>query len=181
MGVHEAYHRSAANRALHWAFIPLELWAVIKLLSCVGLGPLGDAALVAIVVVAPIYLVTEPLLGALMVLFLVAARGLALRFMASSPAWGGLIAAAVFAVTFAAQLRLGHGVFEGGRDDTDKNLAELGKTRNPVPILLVFYYHLVEIALAAGYRPALARDIRRFTEAELAALAPSTDRAPGSP
>lgn len=170
MGVHEAYHRSAVNRALHWAFIPLELWAVLKLLSCVALGPLGDAALVAVVLVAPIYLLTEPVIGTLMVLLLVAGRGLALHFMASAPGWGALIAGGVFAAAFAAQVRIGHGVFEAGRDDTDKNLTELRRTGNPVPILLVFYYHLVEIALAAGYRPRLASDIRRFTEVEAAAL-----------
>jgi uncharacterized membrane protein YGL010W len=170
MGVHEAYHRNAVNRALHWMLIPFELWAVLALLSRIPLGLLGDAALVAIVLVAPVYLVTEPLLGSCMVLFLLGARALALRLMPSSPAWGALVAAAVFAVTFAAQVRIGHGVYEEGRDDTDKNLAELRRTKNPVPILLVFYYHLVEIALAAGYRPALARDIRTFMDAEMATL-----------
>jgi uncharacterized membrane protein YGL010W len=168
MGVHEAYHLSPANRALHWLCIPLELWAVVTLLAAAPLGPLHDAALVAVVVVAPIYLATEPLLGSLMVLFLASCRALGLRFLALAPSWAAATAALTFALAFAAQIRVGHGIFEGGRDDTKDNLAELGRTKNPIPILLVFYYHLVEIALAAGYRPALDRDIRAYRDAELA-------------
>lgn len=170
MGVHEAYHRHPKNRALHWAMIPFELWAVVKLLSCIPLGPFGDVALVVIVLIAPIYLLTEPLVGALMVLFLFGCRAAALRFLPGAEGWGAAVALVVFAVTFAAQVRVGHTVYEAGLDDTEKNLAELAKTKNPVPILLVFYYHLVELVLATGYRPKLARDIRHFTEIELTAL-----------
>jgi uncharacterized membrane protein YGL010W len=170
MGVHEAYHRTRGNRLVHWACIPLELWAVTKLLSLVPAGPLGDGALVVIALVAPVYLLTEPLLGALMVLFLLGCRALALVTLAGAPLLGGVVAALVFAVTFATQLRVGHGHFEAGLDDTDKNLAELRATKNPIPILLVFYYHLVELALAAGYRPALKRDIDAFAAIERAAI-----------
>lgn len=170
MGAHEAYHRTAGNRLVHWVCIPFELWAVTKLLSLIPAGPLGDGALVVVVLVAPVYLLSEPLLGALMVLFLFGCRALALHLLPGAPLLGAVVAALVFAVTFAAQLRVGHGRFEAGLDDTDKNLAELRKTKNPIPILLVFYYHLVELALAAGYRPGLRRDIEAFTAIEIAAI-----------
>ena len=167
MGVHNAYHRSLANRAIHWAAIPFELCAVVTLLAYVRLGPLRDAALVAIVLVAPIYLATELLVGALMVAFLSGCRLLAMRLLAEAPLFGVAAALVVFAVAFTVQVRVGHGVFEQGRDDTNNNLAELRATKNPIPILLVFYYHLVEIVLATGYRPRLKQDIDAFTAAEI--------------
>lgn len=174
MGIHEAYHRSGANRAVHWICIPLQLWAVTKLLSLVTLGPLHDLALVALFVLAPIYLVTEPFLGALMVLFLYGCRELALRFLPALPVAGAIAATAVFVASFVTQLRLGHAFFEEGRDDTNQNIAELRRTKNPVPILLVFYFHLVEIVLAAGYRPSLKREIDAFAADELRRLADET-------
>ena len=90
------------------------------------------------------------------------------QVLPAQPAAGAALALALFAITFGLQLGLGHRVFERGRDDTAQNLAELSRTRNPVPILLVFYYHLVELFLAAGYRPGLARDLAAFTERERA-------------
>lgn len=47
---------------------------------------------------------------------------------------------------------------------------ELARTKNPVPVLLVFYYHLVEVLFAAGYRPALRREMEAHRDAMAAAL-----------
>src|SRR6185369_9454253 len=49
MGVHKAYHLDPTNRLIHWICIPIELAAVVKLLSLVP-GPV-DLALAAIVLV----------------------------------------------------------------------------------------------------------------------------------
>ncbi len=65
-------------------------------------------------------------------------------------------------------MRVGHGVFEGGRDDTKRNVEELWRTRNPVPVLLIFFYHAVEVAFALGYRPDLAREVERHRQLERA-------------
>lgn len=165
MGVHEAYHQNAKNRFVHWVCIPLELLAVAALLAAIPLGPLRDGALVALVGLAPIYIATEPVLGALMIAFLAGCRWLG--SLALDWSMGGTLVGAVvlFAVTFAIQVRVGHGIFEDGRDDTEQNLAELRRTKNPIPILLVFYYHLVELAFAVGYRPALRAEVERYTAA----------------
>jgi uncharacterized membrane protein YGL010W len=172
MGVHEAYHRSFANRVLHWICIPLELWAVVKLLSLVHIAGPVDLALVVIVVVSPVYLATEAFLGTLMLAFLAGCWWSAGRVFIGAPVWGGAASVALFALTFGVQVLVGHRVFERGRDDTEKNLAEFARTKNPAPLLLVFYYHLVEIALGAGYRPALRRDIAAFTAREVATFQP---------
>ena len=68
------------------------------------------------------------------------------------------------------------GVFEDGLDDTNQNVAELRRTKNPIPIVLVFYYHLVELLFAAGYRPALRDAVAVHTRAELERLAPTRAR-----
>ena len=85
--------------------------------------------------------------------------------------WLVLATTSAVVVSFVIQTRVGHGVFEHGLDDTDHNLAELARTKNPVPILLVFYYHLVEVLFALGYRPALAREMAKHRAAELARMA----------
>jgi uncharacterized membrane protein YGL010W len=167
MGVHEAYHRATLNRVLHWICIPLELWAAVKLLTLVPLGPI-DLGLVVVIAVAPIYLLTEPLIGAVMSAFLGACWWTSHLIVPSAPWIGAAFGVGLFALAFALQVGVGHRIFEEGRDDTSKTLAELRRTFSPIPILLVFYYHLVELFLAAGYRPRLARDIAAFTERELA-------------
>jgi len=168
MGVHEAYHQSLANRWLHWSCIPLELLAIVKLASLASLGGHLDLALVVIAIVAPIYLLTEPVIGTTMVGFLVGCWWLADHGPRFGTGWDVLVAVALFSATFAVQVAIGHGSFEGGRDDTNQNLAEFRTSRNPIPLLLVFYYHLVEIFFALGYRPRLERDVAVFTAREIA-------------
>ncbi len=169
MGVHEAYHQARENRIIHWVAIPLEVWAVTKLLACIELGSV-DLALVALLLVAPIFAIAEPVLGIGMIAILAIFREIALHVLYDSPWAGALMAVMVFGGAFAAQIFVGHRVFEQGRDDTKRNLAELRQTKNPIPTLLVFFYHLVELALALGYKPALREEIARFTSAELDAL-----------
>ena len=167
MGRHEAYHQSAGNRAVHWICIPIELGALVFLFSAAPLPVKGlDLALVLIALLAPIYLLTEPLAGLLMVGFLVACH----RLIATAPLHGAGragLGALLFAVSFAVQVGIGHRFFERGRDDTALNLAEFGATWNPIPLLLVPYYHLVEILLALGYRPSLKQEIAASTREEL--------------
>jgi uncharacterized membrane protein YGL010W len=167
MGVHEAYHQRGANRVLHWLLIPVELWAVVKLLAWVPLPAGLDLGLLVILTIAPVYLATELVLGGLMVGFLLACWTSAGALLVAPSPLAVLGVLLLFAVSFGLQVAVGHGVFEQGRDDTDKNLRELAQTKNPIPILLVFYYHLVEIALLLGYRPALRRQIADFTREEL--------------
>jgi hypothetical protein len=52
------------------------------------------------------------------------------------------------------------------RDDTKKNMEEFHKTRNPIPLILIFYYHMVELVLLAGVKPELKKEIEKFTELE---------------
>jgi uncharacterized membrane protein YGL010W len=162
MGVHEAYHLSRANRIIHWICIPIELWMVVKLLSLV------HVALPVIAVVGLIYLLAEPLAGALMAALLVGMWALPLT--SGRPWLDAALALAGFVAAFVFQTQVGHNVFEKGIDDTKMNLAELRRTKNPIPILLVFYYHAVELLFALGYRPALRRAMESFRSEHLASL-----------
>ena len=64
------------------------------------------------------------------------------------PAWSGVV---VFALGNVVQTRVGHSFEPRGRDDTHINMAEFRRTMNPVPLVLIFYYHWVEIFFAFGY------------------------------
>jgi uncharacterized membrane protein YGL010W len=175
MGVHEAYHLDRTNRVIHWLCIPLELAAVVKLLAAVP-TPV-DLSLIALVVVGGIYLAADVVAGGLMILLLVALRALVLPLTTGRLGVDVAIALGVFVAAFAFQTRVGHVVCERGIDDTDMNLAEFRRTRNPIPLLLVFYYHVVELLFALGYRPALRRSMEAHRAAQLALIDPDPRRA----
>jgi uncharacterized membrane protein YGL010W len=168
MGVHEAYHLSPANRLIHWICIPLELAALLKILTAIP-APV-DLGLLAIALVAAVYLAADLMGGAVMALLLLALRAVVMPLGTGSVGLDVASAAVVFAAAFTFQTRVGHVVFEQGIDDTEMNLAEFRRTRNPIPLLLVFYYHAVELLFALGYRPTVRAAMERHRDAELARL-----------
>lgn len=168
MGVHEAYHLDATNRLIHWLCIPLELGALVKLLTLVP-TPV-DLSLVGIVLVGGVYVLADVAGGAAMVALLLALRALATAIGTGSLALDAAAATGLFVLAFVFQTRVGHGVFEQGRDDTAMNLAEFRRTKNPIPLVLVFYYHAVELLFAAGYRPAVAATMHAHRDRELRRL-----------
>lgn len=168
MGVHEAYHLDPTNRLIHWICIPLELAALLKLL---GLVPAQvDLGLVAVVLVGVVYVAADVGAGVAMTGLLLALRALASPLTTGSALADATLAAVLFAAAFTVQTRIGHDVFEAGIDDTAMNLAEVRRTWNPIPLVLVFYYHALELLFAAGYRPALAAAMEHHREAELARI-----------
>jgi uncharacterized membrane protein YGL010W len=168
MGVHEAYHRDPINRVIHWVCIPIELAAVVKLLGSIP-APV-DLGLVAITLVGVLYVLADVGAGAGMTLLLLGLRALVTPLTTGSTPLDALLAIVVFGAAFVVQTRVGHGVFERGIDDTEMNLAELARTKNPIPILLVFAYHSLELLFAVGYRPALRARVDRHRSGELARI-----------
>jgi uncharacterized membrane protein YGL010W len=168
MGVHEAYHLHPINRLIHWICIPLELAAVVKLLGVVP-APV-DLGFVTIVAVGVLYGLADEVAGACMTLLLLALYALVTPLTSGSAVLDALAAAVVFAAAFTIQTRVGHGVFEHGIDDTEMNLAEFGRTKNPIPLLLIFAYHGLELLFAAGYRPAISARVEEHRRGELARI-----------
>lgn len=70
MGVHEAYHTSPMNRIFHWVCIPFELFGVVKLLSFLPFPFVGDAAVLLLLLITPIYLLADIFCGALFMCFM---------------------------------------------------------------------------------------------------------------
>jgi uncharacterized membrane protein YGL010W len=168
MGVHEAYHLDPTNRLIHWLCIPLELAAVVKLLVLVP-APF-DLGLVAIGAIGLLYCAADRVGGLVMVLLLLALWLAATRVTSGSALIDAGVAASAFALAFVFQTRVGHGVYEHGLDDTAMNLAELRRTGNPIPVLLVFYYHALELLFAVGYRPEMAATMHAHRSRELARI-----------
>lgn len=123
MGVHYAYHQSLLNRVVHWICIPIELGAVLGLLSVVDVGPV-DAGLVAVALIGALYCTAELFLGLLWSVQLVAIWFVASTLLADLGLWAIVASSAAFAVTFTVQLVLGHRIGENGRDDTGRNLSD---------------------------------------------------------
>lgn len=168
MGVHEAHHLDPTNRLIHWICIPLQLGAVVKLLTLVP-APV-DLALAVIALVGVLYLVVDVAGGAAMIGLLLGLRALAPMLGTGTPWQDALAATLVFTAAFVFQTRVGHGVFERGIDDTAMNLSELRRTGNPIPILLIFAYHALELLFAAGYRPEIAAAMHAHRATALASL-----------
>jgi uncharacterized membrane protein YGL010W len=174
MGAHEAYHLDPTNRLIHWICIPLQLGAAVKLLTLVP-TPV-DASAVVIALVGALYLVVDVAGGAVMLALLLALRGAAGAIGTGTPGLDALLALLVVVAAFVFQTRVGHGVFERGIDDTATNVAELRRTGNPIPILLIFAYHALELLFAAGYRPELAAAMHAHRATALARI-PADPRA----
>jgi len=186
MGAHEAYHQGFLNRLIHWICIPFELFGIIKILSIVTFSIRNipvDLAFLTILMISPVYLVTEVLAGSLMVLFLL---GL---WMISQQAFHSvgeslIIGLLATVIGFVIQTKVGHRLCEeGGRDDTERNIEELKRSKNPIPILLIFYYHLLELLFAGGYRPKLKFRVdlyRKKEEMEFQRSMERMDAVPGT-
>lgn len=168
MGVHEAYHLDPTNRRIHWICIPIELAAVVKLIAAIP-APV-DLGVLAIALVGLLYVLADALAGTCMVVLLLVLRAVVTPLTTGSALLDSLLAVTVFATAFTIQTRLGHGVFERGIDDTEMNLAEFARTKNPIPLLLVFAYHGLELLFAAGYRPALSARVEEHRRGELARI-----------
>lgn len=168
MGVHEAYHLHPTNRVIHWVCIPIELAAFVKLLAVIP-APV-DLALAAIMLVGVVYLLADVVAGACLTALLLVLRILVAPLTTGSAPADALAAVLVFAAAFTIQTRVGHGVFEHGIDDTEMNLAEFARTKNPIPLLLVFAYHAFELMFAVGYRPAISARVEEHRRAELARI-----------
>lgn len=158
MGVHLAYHQSSMNRLIHFICFPCQLIGLLKLLSLLPSMGEWDVSLLLIIALSPIFILPEMLSGMLMVVLFMGLRFVALELPGS---WVGLLMGVLFfAISFTIQTEIGHKVFEeNGRDDTEKNINELLETKNPIPFLLVFYYHVLNLLLLFGYRPKLKEEI----------------------
>jgi uncharacterized membrane protein YGL010W len=149
MGIHQAYHRSLANKVIHGVCIPVQLWGFVHLLTTV-INPFF-----AVLLFAPLYLLCDVVAGASFSVFL-----LALSFVGSDAhyLWGPV----VFVVANLVQTKLGHSLEEGRRDDTPKNMTEFKRSKNPIPLLLIFFYHWVEVLFFFGFKPDVKREVDRF-------------------
>ncbi len=168
MGVHEAYHLDPTNRLIHWICIPVELGALLVLLRVMPL-PI-DLGLAAIALAGMLYCIADLGGGLAMIVLLVALRAATRPLTTGSATLDAALAAGAFVGAFAFQTRVGHGVFERGVDDTAMNVADFRRTRNPIPLVLVFYYHALELLFAAGYRPELAAVMEDHRAHELARM-----------
>lgn len=164
MGQHFAYHYNLINREIHFAMIPLEL---MGFLCIVGAFPLvftlpqllGTCQTLALIVVASvIYVRTDMFCGGSFAVFLILLHTALYAILGAlniAPGWPQLLFGIMtFLIPNQIQTRIGHAKFEPqGRDDTELNLTEFAHTGRVVPILLIFYYHWVELAFICGYNP----------------------------
>ena len=154
MGNHDAFHQSIPNKLIHALMIPVQLWGIVHLVSAL-INPLWF-----LLAISPVYVLCDAVSGASFVLFLYI-----ISFIRSDThfLWG----AVMFVVANLIQTKIGHSFEIGGRDDTAINIAELKKTKNPVPTLLIFYYHWVEAFLMFGYRSDIKLEVARARAEQL--------------
>lgn len=171
MGEHYAYHQRSANRWVHFACIPIELFAIMAAFACLpsiqGVAP----AMFGLAAVTVIYMMAEPVAGLLMGALLLGLYQLSLPLVQAFGWWVLPASVGLFALSFNIQMGLGHSRLEPGTEvEGGLNFEEFFRTRNPIPLLLIFFYHVVEIVLRLGYRPQLKDTIARHMQAEVKRL-----------
>jgi uncharacterized membrane protein YGL010W len=171
MGVHLAFHTNPINKTMHLILIPFELMGAIAL---IGRDPLEATnffsypSLITILLLGMIYVQTDIICGATFTGFLVLLQAAVFEFMAFvgiTGGWRALFGLGLFVVFGLVQTQIGHKKFEPeGRDDTEKNVVEFQKTGRPIPLLLIFYYHWVEVFFMLGYKPELKSRVEFFRD-----------------
>jgi uncharacterized membrane protein YGL010W len=116
MAVYAAYHRDGSNKAIHFLFVPLIVWSAMWLLALLGSVRVGGLAVTAAHVLSlallAYYLRLDFPLGAAMVVLFTVLLTTALELDARLGAAALPFFAAVFALSWAAQI-VGHRFFEG--------------------------------------------------------------------
>lgn len=158
MGFHLAFHMGTANNILHKTTIPWIVTGILQILRQISLPGVGWNAGQAYCAALGLgaYARAEPLLG---LTFSALQYGIYLAITDYLPyeGWSGAgVGLGIFAVALAMQVGIGHHVLEpDGRDDAHINGEEFKRTKNPVPLVMVFYYHWCHLWFLMGYRPAL--------------------------
>jgi len=161
MAVYAAYHRNEANKGIHFVFVPLIVWSAMGLLGLIpGVLVAGidiTVALVATLALLAYYLRLDLPLGiAMVVLFTV----LLVTALELDTRLGGLalpVFAAVFALSWIAQI-VGHHYFEGRKPALVDNLWQVFVA----PIFVV-----AEWAFALGLRRGLREEVEQGLNAHL--------------
>lgn len=173
MGVHLAFHTNPINKFMHLILIPFELMGAIALIGAIPFpfeasDCFSYPSLITILLLAAIYVQTDIICGVTFTGFLVVLQAAVFEFMAFAGITGGwraLFGLALFVFFGLIQTQIGHKKFEPeGRDDTEKNMVEFQKTGHPIPLLLIFYYHWVEVFFMFGYKPELKSRVEFFRD-----------------
>lgn len=165
-----AVHQSAANKLLHWCFIPCQIFAsYLFFTNCETNFSCGTYRGVEF----PLNL-SMCLLVSMVVLYLrmdLTGGCLALLMWCPLLHWANYVhqnhifpyemvsAIGIFVLALALQVGVGHHIFEGGRDDTKQNLAELCSTWNPIYIACIPFYHIMEIVFLLELKPSVFNDV----------------------
>jgi uncharacterized membrane protein YGL010W len=161
MAVYAAYHRDGSNRAIHFLFVPLIVWSAMGLLALLGSVEAGGlavtAAHVASLALLAYYLRLDVPLGVAMAVLFTVLLTTALELDARLGAAALPFFAAVFALSWAAQL-VGHRFFEGRKPALMDDLWQVFVA----PVFVV-----AEWAFALGLRRKLRADVEQRVHAHL--------------
>ncbi|MCA1818554.1 MAG: DUF962 domain-containing protein [Halobacteriales archaeon] len=161
MAVYAAYHRDGSNRAIHFLFVPLIVWSAMGLLALPGSVEAGGlavtAAHVASLALLAYYLRLDVPLGVAMAVLFTVLLTTALELDARLGAAALPFFAAVFALSWAAQL-VGHRFFEGRKPALMDDLWQVFVA----PVFVV-----AEWAFALGLRRKLRDEVERGLQAHL--------------
>eukprot|EP01006_Ploeotia_vitrea_P010751 TRINITY_DN27987_c0_g1_i1.p1 TRINITY_DN27987_c0_g1~~TRINITY_DN27987_c0_g1_i1.p1 ORF type:complete len:312 (-),score=129.61 TRINITY_DN27987_c0_g1_i1:61-996(-) len=147
-------HSSATVLPLTWSVVVVLVVGAMWIAADAPAGGLGAFLLVQLWVLANLFHFG-------FVLKMSATRDAALMVSAG---YGAML----FLGALFAQVIIGHGFFEDdAADDTADNLREFRATLNPVPLLLIYWYHLVDLMMLLGYKPVLREHIEMLTHEQV--------------
>lgn len=167
MGNHLAYHRNKINNAVHLICIPAIVYGLLIVMSVIDSVTSISVTVGLLLVLGIVFLLVDIIVGAVVVALLFFAA-----FQLSNPSEAlvfSLVVGLVWMIgPFVVQTQVGHRVFEDeGRDDTEINIKEFRETLNPIPLVLIFFYHAMEVAMLLGYKKESYNRILGYRDAKM--------------
>ena len=193
MGIHFAHHQSKANVMLHSITVPFIVFGFLLLLQQFKLLEISDGGfqidlgLVFCVLTIPVWYQTDPLCGSTFSILLFAIHYVAsILFPPSSSAsddYNNIVYGLLLLLgSIIVQIQVGHGLLESNSqyDDANTNRLDLSEImhrvfKNPIPVLLVLYYHWIDMFLLLGYKPELRQRIDTYAKQHLQSMATSCE------
>ncbi|KAF1968991.1 DUF962-domain-containing protein [Bimuria novae-zelandiae CBS 107.79] len=163
-----AYHHNPVNIGIHTVCVPAILFATVVLFTNSPEVPLPswltiphlplNLASFFLVLYSTIYILMEPVAGAMLAPILVAATAYANHLTSTYGSEANKWAGGVFLVSWIAQF-VGHGKFEGRAPALLDNIAQA--------FLLAPFFVFFELLFAVGYRPELKKRVEKAVEEEI--------------
>ena len=154
--IHQQFHQNKTNRCIHLVFSLMQLALLIKMISVASLSLLHvDVSLIFIISLSLYYLTIDKTSAIVMFFYLILVLSLMSTLTFTSPLWTFSFCLILFVMAALCQVKIGHGIFEQGRDNLKIEMQEFKQTKDIRIFLLIYLFPLLHTMVYRGLHPTL--------------------------